>query len=146
MPIGHPVFCTAEAIIRKFVIILLSDDSKDGTDIHRKEYFDPRFKRILWYLLASTRGGTTRARILALVNRHPANANQIATDLMMDYKTAIHHLKVLSDNGLIITDKERSYGATYFLTPLMEKNYPIFEEILRKVGAAAKDGNSSDGG
>jgi DNA-binding transcriptional ArsR family regulator len=57
----------------------------------------------------------------------------------MDYKTAIHHLRVLSDNGLVVTDKEGSYGATYFLTPLMEKNYPIFEEILRKIRQKSND-------
>jgi DNA-binding transcriptional ArsR family regulator len=135
LPFGHAVYSIGE-IVRKFV--LLSFNSKDGSD-NSREYFDPRFKRILWYLLASTRGGITRAKILALVNSHPANANQIATDLNMDYKTAIHHLRVLSDNGLVVTDKEGSYGATYFLTPLMEKNYPIFEEILRKIRQKSND-------
>ena len=97
------------------------------------EYFDPRFKRILWYLIASTRGGTNRAKILGLLNSNPANPNQIATQLQIDYKTAIHHLKVLSENGLVITDKLDSYGATYFLTPLMEKNYPTFQALLSKI-------------
>lgn len=113
---------------------MLSFDGRNGTN-RGAGYFDPRFKRILWYLIASTKGGVSRARILHLVNSRPANANQIATDLNMDYKTVVHHLKVLSDNGLVVTDKEGSYGATYFLTPLMEKNYPIFEEIFRKIEA-----------
>ncbi|MDQ6667268.1 MAG: hypothetical protein M3Y53_03460 [Thermoproteota archaeon] len=52
----------------------------------------------------------------------------------MDYKTIIHHLSVLAENGLIITDNKESYGATYFLTPLMEKNYNSFMEILAKIG------------
>lgn len=95
---------------------------------------DPRFKRILWYLIGSTKGGVNRAKIIDLINNHPANANQIASELTLDYKTVIHHLRVLSENGLVITDNKDSYGATYFLTPLMEKNYPSFKEIMVRIG------------
>jgi hypothetical protein len=35
---------------------------------------------------------------------------------------------------LVITDDKEVYGATYFLTPLMEKNYTSFKEILAKIG------------
>jgi DNA-binding transcriptional ArsR family regulator len=97
-------------------------------------YRDPRFKRILWYLIGSTKGGANRAKIIDLINSHPANANQIAQELVLDYKTVIHHLKALVDNGLIITENKEMYGATYFLTPLMEKNYDSFKEILVKIG------------
>jgi DNA-binding transcriptional ArsR family regulator len=97
-------------------------------------YIDPRFKRVLWYLIGSTKGGANRAKIIDFINSHPANANQIASELKLDYKTVIHHLRVLSDNGLIITDNKDSYGATYFLTPLMEKNYSSFREILVRIG------------
>src|ERR671933_772322 len=96
-------------------------------------YIDPRFKRVLWYLIGSTKGGVNRAKILELINARPANANKIATELKLDYKTVLHHLKVLSENGLIITDNKDSYGATYFLTPLMEKNYSSFKDILAKI-------------
>jgi DNA-binding transcriptional ArsR family regulator len=97
-------------------------------------YLDPRIKRILWYLIGSTKGGANRARILELLNSHPANPNQISTELGLDYKTIIHHLSVLVQNGLVITDNKEAYGATYFLTPLMEKNYTSFKEILAKIG------------
>src|SRR5215510_14785186 len=72
-------------------------------------YLDPRFKRVLWYLIGSTKGGVNRAKILELINIRPANANRIATDLKLDYKTVLHHVKVLSENGLIITDNKDSY-------------------------------------
>ncbi len=97
-------------------------------------YIDPRFKRVLWYLIGSTKGGINRAKIINFINSHPANANQIASKLKLDYKTVIHHLRVLSNNGLIITENKDSYGATYFLTPLMEKNYASFMEILARIG------------
>jgi DNA-binding transcriptional ArsR family regulator len=98
------------------------------------KYFDPRLKRLLWYLIGSTKGGYNRARILEFINLRPANANQIASVLKLDYKTVIHHLDVLSKNGLVITDNRESYGATYFLTPLLEKNYESLEDILAKIG------------
>lgn len=96
-------------------------------------YIDPRFKRVLWYLIASSRGGVNRAKIIDMINSRPANANQIAAELKLDYKTIIHHLKVLAENGMIITENKETYGATYFLTPLMEKNYVSFQEILAKI-------------
>jgi DNA-binding transcriptional ArsR family regulator len=96
-------------------------------------YFDPRFKRILWFLFASTRGGFTRAKIMNLINEIPANANQISTNLNLNYKTVVHHLNILTKNGLIVTDDKGIYGSTYFLTPLMEQNFQLFEEILEKV-------------
>ena len=70
---------------------------------------------------------------LELISSHPANANKIAQELRLDYKTIIY-LEALAKNGLVITDNEDTYGATYFLTPLMEKNYGSFMEILVKFG------------
>ncbi|MGH9978488.1 MAG: ArsR/SmtB family transcription factor, partial [Nitrososphaeraceae archaeon] len=87
-----------------------------------------------WYLIGSTKGGINRAKILKVLNSQPANANQLASNLKVDYKTIVHHLKVLSENSLIITDNKESYGATYFLTPLMEKNYESLKEILERIG------------
>ena len=94
---------------------------------------DPRFKRALWYFIGSTRGGVNRAKILELLYSKPANAHQIAKELNLDYKTVVHHLTILTYNGLVIIDKEDSYGATYFLTPIMEDNYPSFIELLSKI-------------
>lgn len=105
-----------------------------GTGSAGGGYIDLRFKRILWYLIASSRGGVNRAKIIDLVNLRPANANQITSELKLDYKTVLHHLKVLSENGLIVTDNKETYGAIYFLTPLMEKNYASFKEILVRNG------------
>ena len=110
--------------------LLLASGSGSGSG----GYLDPRFKRVLWYLIASTKGGVNRAKILELINSRPANANQIAEGLSLDYKTVAHHLRVLSENGLIITDNKESYGATYFLTPLMENNLISLREILDRIG------------
>ncbi len=49
----------------------------------------------LWYVLSGTRGGANRARILRALDERPRNANQLAEDLDLDYKTVRHHLEVL---------------------------------------------------
>ena len=56
----------------------LDDHSSSGG-----QYFDPRFKRVLWYIIGSTKGGANRARIVELINSHPANPNQISSELKL---------------------------------------------------------------
>jgi DNA-binding transcriptional ArsR family regulator len=56
----------------------------------------------------------------------------LATSLKLDYRTIRHHLEVLKKNKLIVSAGE-GYGTTYFLSPVMEENYALFEEILKKI-------------
>lgn len=90
-------------------------------------------KYLLGWLIAGTRGGPTRAKIIEALKDTPKNANQLATLLKMDYKTMRHHLEVLEKNKIIISVGDR-YGATYFLSQIMEDNYVMFEEIMKKIG------------
>ncbi len=90
-------------------------------------------KYLLGWLIAGTRGGPTRAKIIEVLKENPQNANQLATSLKMDYKTMRHHLEVLEKNKIITSVGDR-YGATYFLTQTMEENYGMFEEIMKKIG------------
>ena len=89
-------------------------------------------KYLLGWLIAGTRGGATRAKIIATLKETPQNANQLATQLGMDYRTIRHHLKVLEKNKLITTAGE-GYGTTYFLSPALEENYVLFEEIVNRM-------------
>ena len=89
-------------------------------------------KYLLGWLIAGTRGGITRAEIIKTIHDAPLNANQLANSLKVDYKTARYHLEVLEKNH-IITSVGDKYGATYFLTQMMEDNYSVFEEILKKI-------------
>jgi DNA-binding transcriptional ArsR family regulator len=90
-------------------------------------------KYLLGWLIAGTRGGPTRAKIIEALKESPQNANQLATLLKMDYKTMRHHLEVLEKNKIITSMGDR-YGATYFLSQVMEDNYVLFEEIVKKIG------------
>jgi len=94
-------------------------------------------QRVLWWLIAGSKGGKNRARIIILLKENPSNANQIAESLKMDYKTVRHHLKVLEENRIIVSSGNK-YGTPYFLTDIMLKNYALFEEIWDKIGKRKK--------
>ncbi len=88
-------------------------------------------KYLLGWLIVGTRGGVTRAHILRALKETPQNANQLANLLKMDYRTIRHHLKILQKNRLT-TSAGEGYGTTYFLSPEMDENYGLFEEIFEK--------------
>jgi len=89
-------------------------------------------RHLLGWLIAGTRGGPTRARIVEILKETPQNANQLATSMKLDYKTVRHHLTVLEKNRIISSIGDK-YGATYFLSQMMEENYALFEEILNRL-------------
>jgi hypothetical protein len=51
----------------------------------------------------------------------------------MDYKTMRHHIEVLEKNKMLTSVGDR-YGETYFLSQMLEDNYALFEEIVKKIG------------
>ncbi|MHA7647998.1 ArsR family transcriptional regulator [Nitrosopumilus sp. S4] len=106
--------------------------SFSGTDIGQSVP-NPRFKMILWSIIAGTRGGINRAKILNLIKDTPMNANKIATVLNLDHKTVVHHVKILSKNELVVK-AEKEYGAEFHLTQIMKDNQSILEEIMQKIG------------
>jgi len=71
--------------------------------------------------------------ILRLLKQRPYNANQLTRELGVDYKTVRHHLRVLQKNRIIVARGER-YGRLYFLSPQMEENIHVLEEIWSKIG------------
>lgn len=106
--------------------------SFSGTDIGQSVP-NPRFKMILWSIIAGTRGGINRAKILNLIKDTPMNANKIATVLNLDHKTVVHHVKILSKNELVVK-AEKEYGAEFHLTQIMKDNQSALEEIMQKIG------------
>ena len=90
-------------------------------------------QRLLWHLIVGTRGGINRARILVRLKDRPYNANSLAAELGLDYKTVRHHLRVLRKNDLVMASKEE-YSTLYFLTPTMLRTWEDFEVIWKKVG------------
>jgi len=120
-----PVFSFLEIVPRNMFSFLGADNGPSLPD--------PRFKMILWLFVAGTRGGANRARILNLLQETPMNAHKIAKVLNLDHKTVAHHLKILSKNDLVEKD-EKTYGAEYQLSQIMNKNQNVLEEIMEKIG------------
>lgn len=89
---------------------------------------------VLWYVLASSRGGPTRVRILRALDQRPRNANQLATELDLDYTTIRHHLDVLLENS-IVRRTDDDYAAVYLLTEQAKSNRETIEEIFEAVGS-----------
>jgi predicted transcriptional regulator len=90
-------------------------------------------KQLLGWLITGTKGGKTRAQIIESVKSNPRNANQLATQLKVDYKTIRHHLTILQKNKIIIPVGTH-YSTVYFLSQPMEENYSVFEQITCKMG------------
>lgn len=95
-------------------------------------------KYLLWYLLAGTRGGINRIKIIKALQDKPQNANQLSEFLKMDYKTIKHHLHILSKNRLVHAPQQDIYGGMYFITQELEINISIYNEILEKLNKQQK--------
>lgn len=90
-------------------------------------------KRLLWWLIAGSRGGENRARILLALKERPFNAHQLAEHLRLDYKTIRHHLKILQENGAVVTAGKEGYGAMFFPSTALEQAWADFDEVWAKV-------------
>jgi predicted transcriptional regulator len=95
---------------------------------------------LLW-LLAGSRGGKRRADIIIALRKRPMNARQIQKVVGLDYKTIRYHLDLLVENNILTTMGER-YGLLYLITPDLQSQFHIFENIWGIVGF---DTNNSDG-
>ena len=98
-------------------------------------------KHMLQWLIAGSRGGLNRARIIEAIKVEPMNANQLCEVLEVDYRTVRHHLDILEKNGLV-TSMGRRYGKMYFLSSELEDGYGDFEEIWKRIGKT----DNNDGG
>jgi DNA-binding transcriptional ArsR family regulator len=88
---------------------------------------------VLWHVLASSRGGPTRVRIVRAIDEQPRNANQLAEELDLDYTTVRHHLDVMMENN-VVRSTEDDYGAVYLFTDQVRSHWDVVEEILDTIG------------
>ena len=98
-------------------------------------------KVLFWYLFASTRGATVRIKIVKLLKKQPYNIHQLSQELSMDYKGIKHHMNVLEKNNLV-GKINVTYSMTYFLSPLFEENYSMFDEIIAKLDSKNSERNN----
>ncbi len=100
--------------------------------------------RRLWYLIAGTRGGINRARILWSLRTRPHNANDLAGYLSLDYKTVRHHLDVLRENGCVMALGNEGYGMLYALSPHLQTHFEEFLEIWRRMESTLDLGKAAN--
>ena len=93
---------------------------------------DTSWRRLLWYVLAGSRGGLNRGKIINLLREQPRNVNQLAEALSVHYRVAEHHIRALEKNRIIVPSGER-YGKLYFLSPEMEVHVHLFDEIWSQI-------------
>ena len=86
------------------------------------------------YLFAGSRGAEMRMRIVLVLASKPANTNELAEYLGVDYKAIQYQLDVLLRNRLVQTPNKGGYGALYFLAPSMERNLDYVREIWNRYG------------
>ncbi|MFP4001102.1 MAG: PAS domain S-box protein, partial [Thermoplasmata archaeon] len=90
-----------------------------------------KIKQELSYLILGQQGGENRIKILDHLKDRSYNTNQLANTLDLNYRTVKHHLDILMDHDLI----EKSgggYGDVFFISPRLEDNYDLLEEMKRK--------------
>ena len=85
-------------------------------------------RKVLWWLIGGARGGRNRFRIIRTLENEPMNANQLASELDLDYKTIRHHLDLLVEND-VVEPVGDGYGDVYFLTERMESNLDVLATI-----------------
>ena len=89
-------------------------------------------EKALWYLFAGTRGGENRVRIVRALSERPMNANQLATELDLGYRTIRHHLELLEEHR-VVEGGDNDYGKLYFLTDRFETHRDTYERIAGQV-------------
>jgi len=93
---------------------------------------DPYAKRLLWFVFMGSKGGLNRIRLISHIRNKPLNANQLAKEMDLDYKSIQHHVGVLEKNNLITRVGDK-YGATFFISTFLEVNLQVFDEIVSKL-------------
>ena len=87
---------------------------------------------IVWSVFAGSRSPLNRIKIISQLRKLPLNTNQLANRLDLDYKIVEGHMKILKKNNLILRVGYR-YGTIYFLSPLINSNLDIFDEMVTKL-------------
>jgi DNA-binding transcriptional ArsR family regulator len=80
----------------------------------------------------SKKGGPTRLKIINELYKSPQNKNQLAKKLKIQYRTVIHHMKILLEEN-IVERENKKYARLYFLTEDMYNNECKFRNFEKQM-------------
>ncbi len=86
---------------------------------------------LFWSVFAGSKGCINRVKVVLQLKQTPLNTNQLSELLRLDYKVVERHLEILEKNNLVKKVGIR-YSVTYFLSPLLESNLNLFDEVADK--------------
>jgi len=87
--------------------------------------------RLLFWLLAASKGAITRLHILSLLKKSPRNARKLSLELNLDYKTIRNHLEIL-EKYQIIDAIGNKYGKLFFISSEYE-NEQYLLDLIKKI-------------
>lgn len=99
----------------------------------RRNGTDEALRRVLWWLIGSSRGGENRLRIIHAIQQQPRNTNQLSEDLDLNYKTVEHHLERLVEHRVLLANGD-GYGTMYFLSDRLEENLDVLDDVVDAAG------------
>ena len=85
---------------------------------------------------------TTRSRMLLVLERHELTVNELRSVLQLPQSTVSRHLKVLGDEGWVVSRPEgtsRRYRMTEKLEPSVRRLWHLVREQVIATSAAAQD-------
>lgn len=86
-------------------------------------------------LLISRAGGRTTVKIIDEILENPQNANQLSKNLKLNYKTIIHHTKIMQEHNYIT---KNTFKKTYYYHPTekliknLDEYYYIKKELEKR--------------
>ncbi len=89
---------------------------------------------IYFRLFFESRGNFNRVKIVNLLNQRPYNLHQISKELILNYRTVEHHLKILEENKVVQSDGN-GYGALFSISDEFD-----IDKFIKIYNASLKEG------
>ena len=93
---------------------------------------DPYVKQKFAAVFTGMSGRYTRMRILCTLTEFPANTQQLANMLKLDYKTVKHNIEVLEKNEFIVRTGD-GYGDIFSPAEMISSNLPTLYKVIYEV-------------